>query len=62
MPLLTDDTTQQVKTSSGYHFSATSVDELGATEYSLVTIALDKSGSTRHPVSQRDRSQRSRIN
>ena len=46
MPILTDnDNSQQVKTSSGYQFSATSIDELGATDYSLVTIAVDVSGS-----------------
>jgi len=45
MPLLMDDTMEEIKTASNYKFSAVKVDELGATEYTLVTIAQDVSGS-----------------
>ncbi len=30
---------------SGFQFSGTTIDDLGASEYTLVTIALDESGS-----------------
>ena len=36
---------EQLKTGSNYKFSAVKVDQLGATEYTLVTIAQDVSGS-----------------
>lgn len=45
MPILMDTTMQELKTSSNYKFSAVKVDHLGATEYTLVTIAQDCSGS-----------------
>lgn len=45
MPILIDTTMQELKTASNYKFSAVKVDELGATEYTLVTIAQDCSGS-----------------
>ena len=44
MPRL-DDNMQNLQTASNYHFSAVTIDELGATEYTLVTIAMDESGS-----------------
>jgi uncharacterized protein YegL len=45
MPILTDESMEQLKTGSNYKFSAVKVDQLGATEYTLVTIAQDASGS-----------------
>lgn len=45
MPKLMDTTMEQLNTASNYKFSAVKVDELGATEYTLVTIAQDTSGS-----------------
>jgi len=45
MPLLLDETMEELKTASNYQFSAVKVDELGASEYTLVTIAQDISGS-----------------
>lgn len=45
MPILMDATMQELKTASNYKFSAVKVDQLGATEYTLVTIAQDCSGS-----------------
>jgi len=46
MPLLmNDDTMGQVKTASNYSFSAVKLDELGASEYTLVTIVVDRSSS-----------------
>ena len=44
MPKLMDNM-MEVKTASNYKFSAVKMDELGATEYTLVTIAVDTSGS-----------------
>lgn len=37
--------TSQVGGTSGFKFSATRIEHLGATEYTLVTIAVDKTGS-----------------
>lgn len=45
MPVLINKPMDSLKTSSNYKFSATKIDELGATEYTLVTIAQDASGS-----------------
>lgn len=45
MPILTDENMEQLKTGSNYKFSAVKIDQLGATEYTLVTIAQDASGS-----------------
>ena len=46
MPLLTDrDLSQQSLTTSHYGYSATRIEDLGATEYTLVTIICDVSGS-----------------
>ena len=45
MPKLMDTTMEQLNTASNYKFSAVKVDELGASEYTLVTIAQDTSGS-----------------
>jgi len=45
MPVLKDNTMEELKTASNYKFSATKVDSLGATEYTLVTIINDASGS-----------------
>lgn len=42
---LKDITMDQLKAGSGYQFSATKIDQLGAAEYTLVTIACDISGS-----------------
>ena len=39
---------QHSLTTSHFGFSAKNVDELGATEYTLVTIAVDASGSVAH--------------
>jgi len=44
-PLLNDDTMEDLKTASNYGFSAVKIDELGAPEYTLVTVAQDVSGS-----------------
>ncbi len=41
----TDDLEQHAIAGSHYGFSATRIDDLGAAEYTLVTIAADKSGS-----------------
>ena len=48
MPLLTNPTsmTQQTIDGTGYGFSAKGVDEIGASEVTLVGIAIDRSGST----------------
>jgi len=48
MPKFTESTTvSQVKHAAGHFgFSATNIDDLGASEYTLVTIAADRSGST----------------
>lgn len=45
MPILVDESMETLKTGSNYKFSAVKVDQLGATEYTLVTIAQDASGS-----------------
>jgi len=45
MPLLMDETMEQVNTQSNYGFSAVKLDELGATEYTLVTVVVDRSSS-----------------
>lgn len=47
MPRLTDNTgLDQLQTATGsYGFSATKLDDLGASEYTLVTICCDESGS-----------------
>lgn len=45
MPILVDESMDTLKTGSNYKFSAVKVDQLGATEYTLVTIAQDASGS-----------------
>ncbi len=48
MPKLMDKGMESLEILGGkgaFNFSATRMDELGATEYTLVTIALDKSGS-----------------
>ena len=45
MPLLMDNTMEQVNAASNYGFSAVRLDELGATEYTLVTIVVDRSSS-----------------
>jgi hypothetical protein len=45
MPLLNDNTMENLKTASNYGFSAVKIDELGAPEYTLVTVAQDVSGS-----------------
>ena len=47
MPILNDTTLDQITLpNSHYGYSATRLDELGATEYTVVTIACDVSGST----------------
>src|SRR5438128_2007010 len=47
MPLLNDDTiSQQQLPQSSYGYSATRIDNLGATEYTLASIVCDVSGST----------------
>ena len=47
MPILNDTSLDQVTLpNSHYGYSATRLDELGATEYTVVTIACDVSGST----------------
>ncbi|HZS07366.1 MAG TPA: hypothetical protein VFD58_21195 [Blastocatellia bacterium] len=47
MPVLTDLTLEQVDLpNSHYGYSATRIEDLGATEYTVVTIACDVSGST----------------
>ena len=45
MPILKDTTMEDLKTASNYGFSAVKIDELGAPEYTLVTVAQDVSGS-----------------
>jgi uncharacterized protein YegL len=45
MPILKDDTMEDLKTGSNYGFSAVKIDELGAPEYTLVTITQDASSS-----------------
>ncbi|HEY9404958.1 MAG TPA: VWA domain-containing protein [Pyrinomonadaceae bacterium] len=47
MPILNDTSLDQITIpNSHYGYSATRLDELGATEYTVVTIACDVSGST----------------
>ncbi len=47
MPILTNITLDQIDLpNSNYGYSATRIDDLGATEYTFVTIACDVSGST----------------
>lgn len=45
MPLLMDNTMEQMKTASNYQYSGTRADQLGASEYTLVGITQDISGS-----------------
>jgi len=45
MPLLMDDTQEQINSASNYKFSAVKLDSLGASEYTLVTIVVDRSSS-----------------
>jgi len=45
MPRLNDETMEQFAGTGTFGFSGTRIDELGATEYTLVGIALDDSGS-----------------
>lgn len=45
MPKLNNANLEQIKTASNYGFSAVKIDQLGATEYTLVTVVLDKSSS-----------------
>ncbi len=46
MPKLNDTTMDQLQTATGsYGFSATKLDNLGASEYTLVSIIVDESGS-----------------
>jgi hypothetical protein len=40
-----NDNLESFKAASGYSFSATKMDKLGASEYTLVTVAVDVSGS-----------------
>ena len=47
MPILNDASLEQVTLpNSHYGYSATRLEELGATEYTVVTVACDVSGST----------------
>lgn len=43
--LISNNGMQNINTSSNYSFSATTPDNLGATEYTLVTVVVDKSSS-----------------
>jgi len=45
MPILKDESMENLKTASNYKFSAVKIDELEAAEYTLVTVAQDISGS-----------------
>jgi len=46
MPIFKDDSAETFRTAgSGFHFSGTSINNLGASEYTLVGIACDRSGS-----------------
>jgi uncharacterized protein YegL len=45
MPVFDTDLEQHIIDGTGYGFSATRIDELGASEYTLVGIAIDNSGS-----------------
>jgi uncharacterized protein YegL len=46
MPKLFDDNTNQLQTTNAYTFSAASPDSLEASDYTLVTLVVDASGST----------------
>jgi uncharacterized protein YegL len=52
MPILLDNTMDNLKTSSNYKFSGVKIDQLGATEYTLVTILSDASGSVHSYVKE----------
>jgi uncharacterized protein YegL len=43
--MLKDENLEQMNTASGFNFSAAKIDDLGASEYTLVNIAVDVSGS-----------------
>jgi hypothetical protein len=45
MPKLMDKDLAEINTGSNYKFSATKVDALGASEYTLATLVVDESGS-----------------
>lgn len=45
MPRLTDDNLEQFATTGAFGFSGAKIEDLGATEYTLVGIAVDDSGS-----------------
>lgn len=45
MPKLIDNNMEVINTNSNYGFSAVKMDQLGASEYTLVTLVLDRSGS-----------------
>jgi len=45
MPKLIDATMEDLTTSSNYQFSAVKIDELSSAKYTLVTVAVDVSGS-----------------
>lgn len=45
MPIFQNDDSQQFKSNSGFQFSATDINNLGASEYTLVGIAADVSSS-----------------
>lgn len=51
MSLLNTDL-EQLNTGSGYKFSVTKIDRLGSSEYTLVTIAMDASGSVQPYAAQ----------
>lgn len=45
MPRLTDENLEEFKTTGAYGFSGAKIDDLGATEYTLVGLTVDNSGS-----------------
>ncbi len=45
MPRFMDENMEMVKLGKGFNFSGTKIEKLGATEYTLVTIAVDVTGS-----------------
>lgn len=45
MPRLTDENLEQFQTTGAYGFSGAKIDDLGATEYTLVGLTVDNSGS-----------------
>lgn len=45
MPIFNDDSMEQLKGGSGFQFSAINLQKLGASEYTLVVLAVDTSGS-----------------